>query len=192
MPLFGSDGGRLKQNCTDRWKLAAIKQEARRMGATHLCSAQGIHAGEAARRINGQWLGRQNGFDTFQTAYRNRETGEWVVTKWLTHYYPLVELRLNRQKVREAMEHLGIPYLLTSECDGCPHQDPARWLRRSPETIRQIANLESSYNGEYFFTDRRRPLPIVIAEYKEEQRMNRTLFANDAASFGCDNGFCGV
>lgn len=192
MPLFGSNDGRLKQNCTDRWKLAAIKQEARRMGATHLCSAQGIHAGEAAHRVKGLYIGEVNGFDHFQTAYQNKETKEWRIVKWMTHYYPLVKMRLNRQAVRDKLERLDIPYLISSECDICPHKDAGRWLRSSPRTIERAANLESLWNGEFFLTDRRRPLRVVIEEYKAEAAMNPGLFDADAATFGCDNGFCGV
>jgi hypothetical protein len=33
LPMFGSNGGRLSQSCTEKWKKQAIRQQLRRMGA---------------------------------------------------------------------------------------------------------------------------------------------------------------
>jgi hypothetical protein len=193
IPLFGSNGGRLVQSCTDRWKARAIRQEGRRRGADHMRTAQGIHYGEAARRVKGLYVGKVDGFDTYHdTAKVKDANGNSVIktVKWLTHYYPLVDLRMNRDDVRREMQRLDIPYLISTECDICPHKDAARWLRTSPETIQRAANLESRYNGTQFLTDRRRPLLTVIEEYKTEARMNPKLF--DDSAFDCTDGLCGV
>lgn len=192
MPLFGSRGGRLPQNCTERWKIAAIKQQARRLGATQMVSALGIHYGEAARRVKGRWLFEKDGFNYYRTAHKNRKTGDWKETKWLSHFYPLVDLRLTREQIRQELEVLNIPYLISSECDCCPHQDPARWLRHSDESIERTANLESRYEGEYFFTRELRPLRQVIADYKAQIAANPTLFDKDASTFNCDAPVCDV
>lgn len=123
IPLFGSNGGRLIQSCTDRWKIRAISQELRRLGARSARGAQGIHYGEAARRVKGEWLGVVDGFDTYRFG-----------PKWLSHYYPFVDARLNRSAIAEELDRRGIPFLVTSECDMCPHQDLARWERHTPES----------------------------------------------------------
>jgi len=192
MPLYGSRGGRLKQNCTERWKLAAIKQEARRMGATHLSSAIGNYHAEAARRVKGQFISKIGDYNHYQTAYQVKKTGKWRVVKWMTHYYPLVDMRMDRNQVRTELERLNIPYLISSECDCCPHKDPARWLRMSDDSIERVANLESRFEGEYFFTDRIKPLREVIAEYKRELLESPTLFDMDKATFDCDAPVCDI
>lgn len=195
IPLFGSDGGRLKQSCTDKWKARAIHQEARRRGATHLRSAQGIHYGEAARRVKGLHVGLVDGFETYHDTTRVKDaSGNSMVkaVKWLTHYYPLVDLRMDRNDLQREMERLEIPYLVSTECDICPHKDAARWLRTAPATIQRAADFEARYEGKQFLTDRRRPLLTVIGEFKAEALANPGLFDKDAGSFDCTDGLCGV
>jgi hypothetical protein len=183
IPLFGSRGGKLRQVCTDKWKVRAIRQEARRLGATHLNSAQGIHFGEAKRRIKGRFIGKLAGWSTYQdTVKRN---GEESVTKWCTHYYPLIDMQLARENIVELLDAKGIPYLISSECDMCPWKDLPRWERTSPDKLVEIASLESLFNGEFFFTDKRVPLMRAIEEMRKEP-------PQQTMDFGCGNHHCGV
>lgn len=191
VPMFGSKGGRLKQNCTDKWKISAMKQQCRRLGATTARSAQGIHFGERARRVKGKYIGIEDGWSIYQTEKYNKKTATFTTVKWLSHYYPLVDLQMNREDVRREMDLLGLPYLISSECCGCPHADPWRWLRRTPETIEAVAQIEDMYNGQMFFTDRRKPLREVIEQYRSERDSQGVLF-NDVADFSCTQGVCGV
>lgn len=188
VPMFGSNGGRLRQSCTDKWKIAAMKQECRRRGATTARSAQGIHFGERARRVKGEYIGVEDGF----AVYRSTKMVKKKVTaiKWLSHYYPLVDLQMDREAVRREMDNLGLPYLISSECCGCPHADPWRWLRRTDATIESVAQIEDMYKGEMFFTAQRRPLRDVIADFRKEANAQTGLF--DTADFGCTDGVCGV
>jgi hypothetical protein len=66
IPLFGSQDGRLRQSCTQRWKVAAIRQQARKLGAQTMRAAQGIHADEAKRRVKGVLA---DGWDDFITHF---------------------------------------------------------------------------------------------------------------------------
>lgn len=226
MPLYGIRGrngrSQLRQTCTERWKVAAINQEARRLGAKTLCTAQGIHLGEAARRTKGVYL-REMFFDGTAASYYDLPSvaddapidyiqprpegsfslyqstrtvkGQVIRLKWLTHYYPLVDLRMNREAVAEEMRRLDIPYLVTSECDMCPHKDLPRWQRTSPETVDRIAEHEAEYGGQFFFTDKRVPLKEAIAlmtEAAERGAAGRMLPLFDDTDFGCRNDVCGV
>jgi len=191
VPMFGSEGGRLKQSCTDKWKISAMKQQCRRLGATTARSAQGIHFGERARRVKGEYIGNEDGFSIYKTGTLNKETGVITTVKWLTHYYPLVDMQMNRSDVADELNRLGLPYLISSECGGCPHADPWRWLRRKPETIEEAAKLEELYGGEYFLTSQRRPLREVIADFRENVANQSTLFG-DSSSFDCTGGWCGI
>ncbi len=133
------------------------------------------------RCVKGIYVGDENGFAIYRSSYVTKK-GEIVETKWLSHYYPLVDLQMNRADTRRELDALGIPYLISSECAGCPHADPWRWLRRSEKTIEDLSVLEKSFNGEYFFTKELRPLKDVIAEYRIKRDQQHSLF-DDVADF---------
>jgi len=183
VPMFGSNGGRLRQVCTDKWKIRAVRQEARRMGATHFCTAQGIHIGESSRRVKGKFIGMDGQWSVYQD--ETIRDGVRKPIRWCTHYYPLVDLRLNRQNVRDELQKEGLPWLESSECDLCPHQDIERWNRHTQEELVQIAELESKFNGQYFFTDERIPL---LESLKRKRDRPKSLDLD----FGCENSYCGI
>lgn len=198
IPMFGSKGGRLRQSCTDKWKIRAINQEGRRMGAKTMCSAQGIHIGEAARRVKGRFLRMEGQWSIYQTTtMENRKQPDGTkikverVVKWLTHYYPLVDLGINRNECQRLIVNEKIPYLLSSECDGCPHKDLTRWERTDPEVLARLAATEARLNGQYFFTDRRIPLLDAIKLMQEQRAKDPERFKVEA-DFGCQNAICGV
>lgn len=210
IPMFGSRGGRLMQSCTDKMKIRAIHQELRRMGATTSRNAQGIHFHEADRRVKGVFLRMDGEWSVYQTTVlvskrdpitgkpmRDPVTGKRIkvhkAIKWQTHYYPLVDLRMSRSDVYRAIEKEGIPYIVSSECDLCPHKDLARWERTSPEVIEDGATIEAMTGGQYFFTDRRIPLKEAIAAMQSDraEKALRGLPIEDA-DFGCKNDICGV
>lgn len=186
IPMFGSKGGRLRQSCTQKWKIAALRQHARRDGAKTECNAQGIHLGEASRRVKGQFLRMSGRWSIYQT-----ESSPGNPVKWQTHYYPLVDLGFNRNECQRRIVAEKIPYLLSSECDGCPHKDLTRWERTSPEVLKQLSDLESRMNGEYFFTAKRIPLMEAISVMQKERASNPEKYKVEA-DFGCSNAICGV
>lgn len=191
VPLFGSDMGRLRQTCTDKWKLRAIKQQLRELGAKMAQCAIGLHADEYMRRrsgiLEGKFTHRNLSYAYYQTTV-GKETPKKHAKriKWLWHYYPIVDWQLGRDAVRDKLNKLGIPYLISSECDHCPHKDDTRWLASSQETIDRVALLEERYKGEFFFTDRRIPLKLAIEDMRRHPR------ASTDPTFGCKNGLCGV
>lgn len=185
IPLFGSDGGRLRQPCTSRKKVAAIRQELRRRGATSARMAHGLHRGEV-RRMKGRDGRMEAGFYTLTD----------FDAQWTSHYYPLIEFGLFRADIREALDKIGIPWLLSSECDMCPHKDWTRWERTSPAVIAEIAEYEAKMGGEFFFTDKRIPLHDALALMRQEaadKRAAQSADMFDDPDFGCDEGaVCGV
>ncbi len=186
VPLFGSNMGRLRQTCTDKWKMRAIRQELRRLGAKQSRSAVGIHRDEYMRRKSGVPIGKfqhqDRQWNLYQTVDGRKEPKP---IKWMRHYYPLVDLGMGRDDCRDALNKSGIPYLLSSECDHCPHKDDSRWLASSDETIERVAKLEEIYGGEFFFTDRRVPLRLAVEEMRKNPKP-------DSSIFGCKNGLCGI
>ena len=185
IPVFGSKGGRQMQSCTEKWKVRAMRQEARRMGATLFISAQGIHFGEAGRRVKGRVVGL---YADRWTLYQDMTTrnGEPVPVQWCQHYYPMVDLQQGRKDAQHELEAEGIPYIVSSQCDFCPHKDLERWERTSPEKLIEIAGLEAKMGGRFFFTDERVPLmeALAIKRAKGPAALD--------THFGCGNGLCGI
>lgn len=188
IPMFGSNGGRLQQSCTDKMKIRACRQEARRMGATTNRNAQGIHFAEAYRRVKGRFIGMDGEWSVYRTCVT--VSGEVREIKWQSHYYPFVDRKMRRHDIYAEMDKLGIPYLISSECDLCPHKDLPRWERSSQETIDDGAAIEALFKGEYFFTNLRIPLKQAIAQM-QKQRADNPEFDFGEADFGC-SAICGV
>lgn len=185
IPLFGSNGGRLRQPCTSRKKIAAIRQELRRRGATSARMAHGLHRGEI-HRMKGVHGRIEGGFYTLTS----------MDAQWMSHYYPIIEAGMFRADVNAELTKRGIPYLLSSECDGCPHKDWPRWARTSASVIDELAELEDRMGGAFFFTDERIPikdaLPIMRQKW-ESKHANANQPDMFDLDFGCDEGgVCGV
>ena len=156
IPLFGSRGGRLMQACTEKWKQRGIRQELRRRGAKTATTNLGLTMDETHRM--------------------KRNTMQWERLAW-----PLIEHRLYRATIFKRLEEAGIPYLLSTECDGCPHKNAVRWKRTSSKTIEELAEFEQRFNGEYFLTDQRIPLREALKNMDDGQ-----ISMFDA----CDSGYC--
>lgn len=188
IPLYGSRGGQQIQSCTDKWKIRAIRQEARRMGATKLITAQGIHFAEAGRRVKGAVIGMHGEWTLYQDTYTRKIDEEKieVPVKWCNHYYPLVDRGYGRKTSQQALAGEGIPYLVSSQCDECPHNDLDRWMRHTPEVLHQIAEMEATMDGKFFFTDERVPLMEALERKKLKPR------PTVEAGFGCGNSYCGI
>jgi hypothetical protein len=159
VPTFGSNGGRLSQGCTEKYKVRAIRQELKRRGATSARSALGLTMSEVHRM-------KQN-----------------TDVSWHTVYWPLIDERLYRATIEDRLRTMGIPFMVTSQCDGCPHQDFSRWSRLAPETVSDIIGIESGLNGTQFFTDRRKPLRQALEEMKAKWPA-QSLFDL------CEGGYC--
>lgn len=181
LPMYGSKGGRIQQRCTQRYKITAIRQQLRALGATTQRSAQALHMGEA-RRMRGAHHRMEGGWHTW-----NDLDGPNRAVKWCSHYYPLIDLRMNRQQVDEALERAGVPYVRFSGCEGCPNAGASRWMRRTPESLARSASLEHELAGLYL-TDQRAPLPIAV----ERLQARRSLWGDDDTAFECGNGYCGL
>lgn len=160
IPLFGSAGGRLQQHCTRKWKQAAVRQELRRRGARSATTNLGL---------------------TMDEVHRMKTNDK----KWETLAWPLIEARLYRATIIDRLKAMDIPFLLSTECDGCPHKNKARWQRTSPETIEELAVFERRFKGQYFLTDKRIPLKEALAKMNSGQL---SLFDDDHTA--CDSGYC--
>lgn len=176
-PMFGTHGGRSLQRCTQRYKVTPIRQQLRRLGATTQRSAQGLHRDEI-HRMRGADQRTQDGFMTWTDLDGPRRP-----VKWCSHYYPLIELGLSRTDIRRELTHEGIPFILGSQCDGCPHKNLERWLMTSPQKLIELAEIERDTPG-WYFTNLRIPLLDAIEVMKSKPQRD--------SDFGCGNAVCGL
>lgn len=68
-------------------------------------------------------------------------------TKWVTHRWPLVELRLTREDCRRIIQAEGLPVPPKSRCFFCPLQTVGSWQRRAaeePALFERAAQLEDT------------------------------------------------
>ena len=176
IPMFGSNGGKLRQACTSKWKVQGINQECRRRGADTVTTYLGIHLDEIRRLKPSGDARRRHGWPLVDL--RENDKGGVI---------PMgIGRRWNRESVQVEMETRGLPYLVSTECDGCPHKDLARWRRTSPETIKQLATWErETGQGNFFLTEERIPLEEAIAAKEEAAKQQQPSFFDQ-----CDSGFC--
>lgn len=150
IPMFGSNGGRAKQSCTSKWKIAAINQKLRLLGATSATVNLGI---------------------TMDEVHRIRQSN----LKWVSKEYPLVmgERKFYKSMIIEEMNKFGVPYLISTECDFCPHKNYARWQRSSAETIQDASIFEEKFHDTgLYLTDRRIPLVDAIEDMKNKKSIS--------------------
>jgi len=156
IPMYGSRGGRLPQYCTYKWKIRAVRQELRRRGAKSARCALGLTKTEVHRMKPSD-------------------------VKWCQNWWPLITVcPLDREQCQTELEKRGIPYLLSTECDMCPHKDQARWKRTSDEKLLELAEIELGLPGLFFHSTR---VPLLDA-----LRTKQLSFFDDS----CDSGYCFV
>lgn len=156
LPLFGSRGGRASQTCTSKYKIQAIRQELRRRGAKTATCYLGL---------------------TKDEVHRMKTTDR----KWSQNSYPLIEMRpMGRPEIEAELARLGVPWIVRSQCDICPHKNLFRWRMNRPETILAAAEFERRFAGYYFLTKKRIPLLDALAA--------GGLGVEEPDS--CDSGYC--
>ena len=161
LPVFGSKGGKLRQACTKKWKSQPADKLLRSLGVKEAVKYFGI---------------------TFEERHRCKLSPN----RWQRFKYPLVEMRLHRQQCQDELTKRNIPWLLSTQCDCCPHQDAIRWLRHSKDCLNEMINLEATWDDEFYFTKSKEPLDVSLDMMRED--LERGLSQSDFMA--CDNGEC--
>jgi hypothetical protein len=120
LPMFGSNGGRLSQSCTEKWKKQAIRQQLRRMGAKKATVNLGLTMDEVHRVKPGDLKWETLAWPLIMTTRENGKRG-WY-----------------RAEIEAEMSRLSIPYIIRSQCDFCPHKNLMRWRSLSGRSAREI------------------------------------------------------
>jgi hypothetical protein len=176
IPLFGSGGGKLKQACTSKWKIQGIRQELRRRGAKTARTSLGLTVEEMHRMkidVKIKWHWEAWPLINYTSTQSNDTASMGLDRTW------------RRGEIQDELERRNIPYLVTSECDGCPHKDWPRWSRTSPATVAELAAFEALFQGEYFLTRELVPLPEALALMADRESMG--IFEELDT---CESGYC--
>lgn len=172
IPARMGAGGFGRKKCTDRFKIAVVRRELRRRGATSdnpATVAIGIST------------------DEFDRA----GTGAGPDPRDLTRLraYPLLDLGISRQDCRRIITDAGLPVPPKSACVFCPLHDREAWrrIRRNPDQWAKAVRVDSVIR-ERSVRIGRGPMGLVsptipLADAVDDQL---SMFEGD----GCDSGWC--
>jgi len=113
-------------------------------------------------------------------------------TRWITFYYPLIDLRMRRSDCRWWFTKRGLPQPPRSACIGCPYHNNREWLRlkeTSPEEFQEAVEFDKAIRkcggrrGDVFIHSDRIPLDKVNLDKNSKQK---SLFSDECM------GVCGV
>jgi len=166
--LNGEPSGMLRRQCTGRWKIDPLRQYLRANGL----KGQGVR----------MWLGI-----SLDEALRMKDSD----VKWITHYYPLVDLRLSRADCMVWLVKNGMEVPEKSACVFCPYHNKREWLKLKD---RGGADWSKAVAIDEAIRDRR---PNFVS-YVHPNRQPLTALKS-ASDYGfkqlefdteCDSGYC--
>lgn len=143
LPIL-TDGGLGHRQCTRLWKVAQIQAELRRRGGKTATVQLGISYDESHRMHDSP-------------------------ASWITHRWPLVNMKLTRDDCRAIIREAGLPEPGKSACFFCPFQSLGRWRMLAAEhsdLFERAVDLERVINerriakgqGRAYLANTRRPL----------------------------------
>lgn len=170
IPMYFGTGPLASRACTKHYKVERIAKEVKARGATKTSPAS---------------VGLGISLDEYQRM-RNDNPEKYIVRE-----YPLIDLRLSRQRCVEIITHAGLPIPPKSACWFCPFGSTKRWRElkeNQPGLFAQAIETEAAINEKraakgkdgMFFTKHRIPLSIAISGTQHEMDFE------DA----CESGFC--
>ena len=130
LPMYGDRGGMNFRICTEKWKIREVRRWLRANGAKQAIVQIGISVDEAHRMSDSP-------------------------RQWISHRYPLVELRLSRQDCMNIIRGAGLPIPPRSACWMCPFRSLDEWrLMQDTDEFRKAVELEKTLEGLYLHASR--------------------------------------
>ena len=173
-------GGTLRRQCTREFKVMPITQKLR-----ELCGLKkGQRAGKGVRVM--QYIGI-----SLDEAIRMKPSRE----AWISHEWPLVELKMTRTHCLEWMQKKGYPLPVKSACTFCPYHNDALWRDmklNDPKSWAQAVEIDEMIRGGVRGTKQKlyvhRSLkPLVDVDFRNAEDFGQI----DAFNNECE-GMCGV
>jgi hypothetical protein len=176
MPFFLSNGGMGRRQCTNEYKIQPITRKIR--------ESVGLQKGERAGKSISveQWIGIS--LDEMQRMKRSR-------LKWISHRWPLVELRMNRWDcIAWFKEKYPGRELAKSACIACPYHSNEEYRNLSPSEFEEACAFDEEIrfskgmnNQQFIHSDR---IPLRDVDLSTAEDHGQLTFMDE-----CD-GMCGV
>jgi len=175
MPFFLSNGGMARRQCTNEYKIQPIIKKVREL--------VGLEKGERAKGVSvEQWIGIS--LDEMQRMKAAQQ-------KWITHRWPLVELRMTRG---DCQSWFSRKYpdrkLVKSSCIACPYHSDGEYQaltdaeREEAYLFDDAVRIARGMNNQQFIHASRIPLRDV--DLRSPSDRGQLSFMDE-----CD-GMCGV
>jgi hypothetical protein len=179
MPYFTIDRetgewGMIRRQCTSEYKIYPIEKKQRELLGYKPRQRIPIGAMETWKGIS---------VDESRRANLSR-------TRWVTFYYPLIEMGMSREDCTKWFKKHNIPCPPRSSCLGCPFHSDREWLdiKSNKEEWADVVLFDKAIRkcggmkGDLFLHAQRKPLDEVKLKHENQ----KTLFDNECA------GVCGV
>ena len=164
IPAYMANGsGKLPTFCSNEWKRRVVLRYLKAQDVTEATLWLGMSLDEAVRRM------KKSDVD------------------WITHAYPLVDLRLSRHDCILLCQRAGLPTPPRSRCWMCPQQHNADWreIRANPEEWAKATELDKQVaqsHGVYLHRD---GVPLAQADLDNDGHTGQLSLLDQCADTGC-------
>lgn len=170
--------GKMRRNCTLDYKIIPVQREAKRLGS--------VKRGQKSVGVV-QWIGI-----SLDEITRCKPSA----VPWAQHRWPLIDLRMTRNKCLEWMQSHGYPQPPRSACVFCPFHSRSEWRRlrdEEPEQFKRAVDFERSVQEAHKNTFTSVPFLHVSCKPLDQVDL-RTDADRGQASLWQDEceGMCGV
>lgn len=175
--------GRLRQKCTDFYKIAPMDRAVRK----YLQNKYGIRGGKALRPgLVEKWIG-------FASDEWHRCSESDV--SYVTFRFPLIEAGLSKEFIAGAYEGIGHPSVKRSVCSACPWNglDFFREMyHERPENWRQAVDVDNSLESwtKIGITEQECFVSSSLVRLRDLPAMNFGLDDPDMSEHHCNSGVC--
>lgn len=194
MPFWTADGGPLRRQCTREFKVRPVQRRIRELLGYDASNPPHPPAG-----VVELWMGIT--LDEWTRAKPSR-------VGFITHRWPLLEMRWEREMCRMWLEDHGLPVPPKSACIGCPYRRAGEWLEMRNEApdewaaavafdeqnrCNPLAERDGSSADElYIYNGLHGPEPLAGANLEIAAARERRIYGAVQLPFACESGFCGT
>lgn len=181
MPMFtlAKDGtiGMIRRQCTGEYKIAPVEKKLRELAGVKPRSRPKVI-------LVNQYFGI-----SAEEPQRMRD----AKLRWVKNEYPLVDLRMTRQRCLEWLERNGYPPAPRSACIGCPFHSDAEWsnIKNDPEQWADAVEFDNAIRncggmrGQMFLHRSCKPLDEI--DFRSDVERGQNVFGFETEC----TGMCG-
>jgi len=139
----------------------------------------------------------------------DRQVVQWIGISWdevhrmndsrksyISNRWPLIDLRVTRQKCKEWMERNGFPEPPRSACSFCPFHSDSEWKRlkdTDPQSFAEAVRFEKDYQDAFSKTPTIKGTPFLHGSLEPLENVSFDESTDQLSLFGNEcEGMCGV